>query len=162
MSNIYEYTGGNNPGALNLPPQNSLQTNNYLSYLASSFANGNDYLNSSQTEKSWLNASFNDKSCLNNSLCFPPELRYQSLNEMVSKIVEDETQKSLMASANSLTFAQFRANSSTQKSQQFQPQNQLYQLNFHHQHHIPQFIPQDPRFLNKLIFLIKYLFKFNF
>ena len=60
-----------------------------------------DFLNSSQTEKNWLNSSFNEKngflnnSCRvdpNSSLNLPPELRYNALKDLVSKIVEDDNQ----------------------------------------------------------------------
>ena len=51
----------------------------------------------------WLNASYGagDKSWLNSSLNLPPEQRYNSLNEMVTKIIDDE----LMASGNSSTLS---------------------------------------------------------
>ena len=72
--------------------------NSYFNYLNQSFG---------KEDKNWLNNSFGDRSWLNNSLCLPPEQRYQALNEMVAKIVDvdDETQKSLMASGNSIALS---------------------------------------------------------
>lgn len=85
--------------------------NNYFNYLNQSFG---------KEDKNWLNNSFSDRSWLNNSMCLPPEQRYQALNEMVAKIVDvdDETQKGLMASGNSITlsnsFGQIKKTNSNQ------------------------------------------------
>ena len=75
-------------------------------------APNSDYLNSSQTEKTWLNSSFNERNIgfnnsLNSSLNLPPELRYQSLADLVSKIIQEED--GLMASGNAAALNNYAA-----------------------------------------------------
>lgn len=76
-------------------------------------APNSDFLNSSQTEKSWLNSSYNERnigfnnSQLNSSLNLPPELRYQSLADLVSKIIQEED--GLMASGNAAALNNYAA-----------------------------------------------------
>lgn len=124
--------GGGGPG-----PQQHIQ-HQYFNYLAQTQhnqqnqqnrQNSQDFLNSSQTEKNWLNSSLNEKNWLNNSLNLPTEQRYQSLNEMVTKIVEDE--KSLLASGNASTLLSFKALASHQLQQQQHQQYQIQQSGGH-------------------------------
>jgi hypothetical protein len=119
----------------------------YLNFIATNLSNNQDFLNSSQTEKNWLNSSLNDKNWLNNSLNLPPELRYnfntqvllnffylfvysivsiryQSLDEMVGKIIEDE---SLLASTNALNFSFKSINGRQQMQFQHHTQHQQQQ-----------------------------------
>jgi hypothetical protein len=44
--------------------------------MAPTTSSSQDYLNSSQTEKSWLNNSLTEKNYLNSSLNLPPEQRF--------------------------------------------------------------------------------------
>jgi len=118
--------------------------------------NSQDFLNSSQTEKSWLNSSLNEKNWLNNSLNLPAEQRYQSLNEMVSKIVEDE--KNLLASGNASTLLSMRSMASHQlqqhhHQQQQQQKQQPFQIHQSAGGHVPSFYRQDSA-KSRYLFLI--------
>ena len=64
------------PGTMNQSSSSSSSSSSAAAY----FSANQDFLNSSQSELGWLNSSLN----------LPAEQRYQSLNDMVSRIVEDD------------------------------------------------------------------------
>lgn len=99
----------------------------------SSSSTNSDFLNTSQNEKSWLNSSHGERGFLNNSLSLPPELRYQALTDLVTKIVEDADMLAASGRDGTLNFAQLK-NIPVQQSQSFEQHRAA-----NHQHHYHQY-----------------------
>jgi hypothetical protein len=95
MYGLNEFNNNNNNNAnwSNGLPSNYL---NYIEMINSSNNNNNSLTTAAQD---YLNSSGNEKNFLNSSLNLPIEQRYNSLNEMVAKIIEDEAHKNFLANS---------------------------------------------------------------
>lgn len=86
---MYGFNDQNNNN--NIGPPNWQNTNclppNYLGYIELNSNGHQDYLNSSQTEKTWLNSSLNEKNFLNSSLNLPIEQRFHFLSKLYLKFI---------------------------------------------------------------------------
>lgn len=98
MYGLNEYNNNSNNNNTNW--SNGLPSN-YLNYIEmiNSSNNNNNNNNLTTVAQDYLNSSGNEKNFLNSSLNLPIEQRYNSLNEMVAKIIEDEAHKNFLANS---------------------------------------------------------------